>query len=209
MRAMFLPLFSLSVLTVLCTACSDTQATAQSARPQSVPVRAAVEVEETQMNTEVATFGAGCFWGVEHRFRQIPGVVFTEVGYSGGTTKDPTYRDVCSHKTGHAEAVRIRYDPEKLSYNELLAAFFAMHDPTQWHRQGPDVGSQYRSVIFYHTPEQEAAALAAKERLQNSGRYPREIVTEVVPAVEFYRAEDYHQQYYGKRGGGSCNLPGG
>ncbi|TMD84564.1 MAG: peptide-methionine (S)-S-oxide reductase MsrA [Chloroflexi bacterium] len=154
-----------------------------------------------------ATFGAGCFWGVEAEFRQLPkGVVSTAVGYEGGTMKNPTYRDVCTDRTGHAEVVEVEYDPEKISYEDLLKVFWANHDPTTLNRQGPDVGTQYRSVIFYHTPEQQAAALASKEKLEKSGRYRRPVVTEIVPATSFYRAEEYHQQYLEKRGLSSCKF---
>ena len=154
-----------------------------------------------------ATFGAGCFWGVEAAFRQVEGVTATAVGYSGGTTPDPTYREVCSGRTGHAEAIRVEYDPARVSYETLLDLFWDMHDPTTPNRQGPDVGTQYRSVIFFHTPEQEAAARASKERLQASGRHRRAIVTEIVPAPAFHRAEDYHQRYLEKRGAASCRVP--
>jgi peptide-methionine (S)-S-oxide reductase len=154
-----------------------------------------------------ATFGAGCFWGVEAEFRQLAsGIVSTAVGYEGGTMKNPTYRDVCTDRTGHAEVVEVEYDPEKITYEDLLKVFWENHDPTTLNRQGPDVGKQYRSVIFYHTPEQQAAALASKERLEKSGRYRRPLVTEVVPATAFYPAEDYHQQYLEKRGLSSCKF---
>src|ERR1700752_4562406 len=153
-----------------------------------------------------ATFGAGCFWGVEAAFRQVKGVLSTEVGYSGGDFPNPTYKDVCSHGTGHAEVVEVDYDPERVSYEDLLNVFWENHDPTTLNRQGPDVGTQYRSVIFYHTPEQQAAAKASKEALTKAGRYKRPIVTEVVPAPEFWRAEDYHQQYLEKRGLAHCHL---
>lgn len=154
-----------------------------------------------------ATFGAGCFWGVEGEFRQLAsGIVATAVGYEGGTMKNPTYRDVCTDRTGHAEVVEVEYDPEKITYEDLLKVFWENHDPTTLNRQGPDVGKQYRSVIFYHTPEQQAAALASKERLEKSGRYRRPLVTEVVPATTFYPAEDYHQQYLEKRGLSSCKF---
>jgi peptide-methionine (S)-S-oxide reductase len=156
--------------------------------------------------TEKATFGAGCFWGVEAAFRQVKGVISTTVGYSGGTFKNPTYKDVCSGRTGHAEVVEVEYDPSQVSYEELLNVFWENHDPTQLNRQGPDVGAQYRSAIFFHTPEQEAAARASKEALERSGRYKRPIVTEITPASEFYRAEDYHQQYLEKRGLAHCRL---
>ena len=147
-----------------------------------------------------ATFAAGCFWGVEQRFSELPGVLSTEVGYTGGATARPTYEQVCSHRTGHAEAVRLEFDPEQVSYEELLEAFFAMHDPTTRDRQGPDIGSQYRSAVFFHTPEQERAARDAVARLQSEGRYSDPIVTEIVAAPEFWRAEEYHQRYLAKRG---------
>ncbi len=153
----------------------------------------------------VATFAAGCFWGVEHTFRQVPGVVETEVGYTGGHVPHPTYEQVCSDTTGHAEAVRVVYDPSRVTYEELLEVFWNCHDPTTPNRQGPDVGSQYRSVIFYHTPEQEAAARESKAALRASGRFgDRPIVTEIVPAQTFWRAEEYHQRYIEKHGGGAC-----
>jgi peptide-methionine (S)-S-oxide reductase len=155
---------------------------------------------------EKATFGAGCFWGVEAAFRQVQGVVATAAGFEGGTTADPTYRDVCSHTTGHAEVVEVDFDPARVSYDQLLDVFWAEHDPTQLNRQGPDVGDQYRSVIFYHSPEQQAAATASKERLERSGRYGRPIVTQIVPAQTFYRAEEYHQRYLEKRGLSTCKI---
>jgi peptide-methionine (S)-S-oxide reductase len=154
----------------------------------------------------IATFAAGCFWGVEAAFRRIDGVTGTTVGYTGGTTINPTYEQVCTDRTRHAEAVRVEYDPSRVSYDDLLDVFWASHDPTQRNRQGPDVGTQYRSAIFVHDAEQEAAARASKERLEASGRHRRPIVTEIVPAPEFYRAEDYHQQYFEKRGLASCRL---
>jgi peptide-methionine (S)-S-oxide reductase len=153
-----------------------------------------------------ATFGAGCFWGVEEEFRKIPGVRDTAVGYSGGTLANPTYEDVCTDGTGHAEVVEVDYDPQRVSYETLLDAFWNGHNPTQLNRQGPDVGTQYRSVIFFHSPEQEATARASKERLEKSGRFPRPIVTQIVPAEPFWRAEEYHQRYFEKRGGGSCHV---
>jgi len=149
---------------------------------------------------EKATFAAGCFWGVEEMFRRLKGVAATTVGYTGGSFPNPTYQDVCSDETGHAEAVQVEYDPSRVSYDELLKVFWENHDPTQMNRQGPDVGTQYRSAIFFHNPQQEAAARASKEKLERSGRYRRPIVTQIVPASEFYRAEDYHQQYFQKRG---------
>jgi len=149
---------------------------------------------------EKVTFAAGCFWGVEEAFRQVKGVVSTAVGYTGGSFKDPTYKDVCSGKTGHAETVEIEYDPSRVSYEELLSVFWENHDPTTLNRQGPDIGTQYRSAIYVHTPEQKAAAIASKENVQKSGRYKNPISTEITPASQFYRAEDYHQQYVEKRG---------
>jgi len=153
-----------------------------------------------------ATFAAGCFWGVEATFRQIPGVTGTRVGYTGGEMKSPTYKDVCTDRTGHAEAVEVDYDPAKVSYEILLNTFWENHDPTQLNRQGPDFGTQYRSVIFYHSPEQEQAARASKQGLEKSGRFSRPIVTQIVPAVTFYQAEDYHQQYLEKRGLAHCHI---
>ena len=155
---------------------------------------------------EKATFGAGCFWGVEADFRQVKGVISTAVGYEGGTFPNPTYRDVCSHKTGHAEVVEVEYDPSRVSYEDLLKVFWDNHNPTTLNRQGLDFGSQYRSVIFYHTPEQQEAAETSKQQLTERGRYRRPIVTQIVPASTFYRAEDYHQQYLEKRGLSTCNL---
>jgi peptide-methionine (S)-S-oxide reductase len=150
------------------------------------------------MGYEKATFGAGCFWGVEYVFRRVPGVVGVEVGYSGGVTKDPTYRDVCSHATGHAEVTQVSFDPERVTYDQLLEVFWAMHDPTQVDRQGPDIGDQYRSVIFTHSSEQQAAAEASRQRAQ--AKLSRPIATEITPLTVFYPAEDYHQDYYAKTG---------
>ncbi len=150
--------------------------------------------------TALATFGAGCFWHVEATFRQVPGVVNTTVGYMGGSVPNPTYEQVCTGETGHAEVVQVEYDPEQVSYEELLDVFWRCHDPTQRNRQGPDVGTQYRSVIFYHTEEQRRLAEASRRRLEQSGLYDRPIVTEIVPAREFYRAEEYHQRYFEKHG---------
>lgn len=152
------------------------------------------------MSTEKATFAAGCFWGIEAAFRKVPGVVSTTVGYTGGSLASPTYEDVCSDQTGHAEAVRVEYDPSRITYAQLLDVFWDSHDPTTPNRQGPDVGSQYRSAIFFHTPEQRDAATASLRELEAAGRYRNSIVTEIVPAAEFYPAEEYHQQYYEKRG---------
>jgi peptide-methionine (S)-S-oxide reductase len=160
--------------------------------------------EKTEMVT--ATFGAGCFWGVEATFRQIEGVKATAVGYCGGHTERPTYRDVCSDETGHAEVVEVQYDPSVVPYEKLLQVFWEAHDPTQVNRQGPDIGSQYRSVIFYHTPEQEAAAKRSKEELDKSGAYKRPVATSIEAAQPFWRAEEYHQQYLEKRGLSSCKI---
>ena len=150
------------------------------------------------MSEERATFGAGCFWGVEYVFRRVPGVIDVQVGYSGGLTANPTYEQVCSHTTGHAEVTQVTFDPERVSYDQLLEVFWAMHDPTQVDRQGPDIGDQYRSVIFTHSEEQRAAAEASGERAQ--ARFDRPIATKVEPLREFYPAEDYHQRYYEKTG---------
>jgi peptide-methionine (S)-S-oxide reductase len=153
-----------------------------------------------------ATFGAGCFWGVEAAYRQIPGVISTAVGYLGGTLEKPTYYDVCSGRTGHAEVVEVTYDPSRLTYDDLLTVFWENHDPTTLNRQGPDVGTQYRSAIFYHDEDQKETAIRSKEERDRSGKYRRPIVTEITPATEFYVAEDYHQQYLEKRGLSSCHI---
>ena len=154
-----------------------------------------------------ATFGAGCFWGVEAAFRQLPGVRSTAVGYAGGSLAKPTYEQVCSGRTGHAEVVQVEYDPERVSYERLLEVFFASHDPTQRDRQGPDIGTQYRSVIFAHDDEQKRAAETARRELDISTRFPRAIVTEILPYLAFYRAEEYHQQYLEKAGLAQRALP--
>ncbi|MDD5628731.1 MAG: bifunctional methionine sulfoxide reductase B/A protein [Elusimicrobia bacterium] len=156
--------------------------------------------------TRTAMFSAGCFWHVEDAFRGLPGVLSTEVGFAGGAVKDPTYERVCTGATGHAETLRLGYDPSRIGYEELLEVFWRIHDPTTPDRQGPDVGSQYRSVIFYADEEQKRAALKSKAALESSGRYPSRVVTQIVPAGEFYRAEEYHQHYYAKKGGGSCGV---
>lgn len=156
--------------------------------------------------SHTATFGAGCFWGVEAAFRQIKGVKATIVGFMGGATDNPTYEDVCYRDTGHAEVVEVEYDPALVSYHALLAVFWENHDPTTLNRQGPDIGEQYRSAIFCHTPEQQAAAEASKQQLEREARYRRPIVTEIVPAATFYKADDYHQQYLEKRGLSTCHI---
>ena len=155
---------------------------------------------------EIATFGAGCFWGIEAAFRQVLGVTDAVVGYSGGHTANPTYKDVCTDGTGHAEVVQVTFDPAQLSYEKLLEFFWQIHDPTQLNRQGPDSGTQYRSAIFFHSPEQEASARKSKEQAQASGRFRRPVVTEITPASTFYRAEEYHQRYLEKRGAASCHF---
>lgn len=156
--------------------------------------------------TNKATFGAGCFWGVEAAFRQIPGVVTTAAGYEGGTLDNPSYEDVCRNTTGHAEVVEVEFDPAQTGYNALLDVFWNNHDPTTLNRQGPDVGTQYRSAIFYHDEEQKELAERSKELMAQGGRFKRPIVTEIAPATTFYRAEDYHQQYLEKRGLASCHI---
>jgi peptide-methionine (S)-S-oxide reductase len=159
------------------------------------------------MSMEKATFGAGCFWGVEAAFAAMPGVTATAVGYEGGSMDQPSYKDVCTDQTGHAEVVELDFDNEKISYAQLLEAFFSLHDPTTLNRQGPDWGKQYRSVVFFHSPEQEQRARAKIEQLGNEGRFkPRRIVTQVVPATTFWRAEEYHQRYLEKRGQASCHI---
>lgn len=188
-------------------------------REAAAPTRAGVAAQDdatstTQsganksMTTQLATFGAGCFWGVESVFMQQNGVLKTSVGYAGGKTERPTYKEVCSDRTGHAEVVQVEFDPSKISYDTLLEIFFAIHDPTTLNRQGPDVGSQYRSVVFYHSPEQQKAAEAAKDAAQASGKWgKRPIVTQIEPAPPYWPAEDYHQQYYDKRGiKASCHV---
>jgi len=160
------------------------------------------------VDLETATFAAGCFWGVEESFRQLDGVESTAVGYTGGHLENPTYEDVCTGTTGHAEAVEVVFDPSVISFEDLLAVFWKSHDPTTSNRQGPDVGSQYRSAIFFHQPEQEAVAEASKERLEAGGQPGGPVVTEITPASTFWRAEEYHQKYFEKRGmAASCRIP--
>ena len=155
---------------------------------------------------EIAIFGAGCFWGIEAEFRKKEGVLNTSVGYSGGTTKNPTYQDVCSGATGHAEVVRIEFDPVKITYEEMLNIFWSIHNPTTLDRQGPDIGSQYRSVIFYFNEDQKEKALESINELKKENKYKDSIVTEIIPAREYYKAEDYHQQYFEKRGMVTCRI---
>lgn len=156
--------------------------------------------------SEQATFGAGCFWGVEAAFRRVEGVLKTSVGFCGGHTENPTYKEVCSDKTGHAEVVHLEFDPQRVSYTQLLDIFWDIHDPTQYNRQGPDRGTQYRSVIFTHTPQQQAQAIASRDRLQTSAKFNQPIVTQIETAAPFYLAEDYHQQYLEKRGSATCHI---
>jgi len=155
---------------------------------------------------EIATFGAGCFWGIEAAFRRVPGVLDAAVGYSGGRTENPSYQDVCTDTTGHAEVVQVTFDPAKLSYEQLLDVFWTIHDPTQVNRQGPDYGKQYRTAIFFHSPEQEAAAKKSKQALEASGKLRRPVATEITAAGTFWRAEEYHQRYLEKRGTASCHI---
>ncbi len=162
--------------------------------------------ETTTSTTQIATFGAGCFWGIEETYRNIPGVIDTAVGYMGGAKADPTYREVCTDRTGHAEVVQVTYDPSQVSYEDLLRVFWTNHNPTTRNRQGPDVGSQYRSAVFFHTPEQEAAARASKDELERTDAFRKPIVTEITAAPTFYPAEDYHQQYLAKRGMAACHV---
>jgi peptide-methionine (S)-S-oxide reductase len=156
--------------------------------------------------TELATFAAGCFWGVEATFARLPGVTATRVGYTGGHQDAPTYKEVCTDRTGHAEAVEVAYDPQRISYDQLLAVFFDNHNPTELNRQGPDTGNQYRSAAFYHSAAQKAAAEAAKSVLSSAGKFKRPIVTQIMPAMTFYPAEDYHQKYLEKRGLTVCHT---
>ena len=158
------------------------------------------------MKTEKATFGAGCFWGVEETFRNLKGVVSTAVGYAGGTKENPTYEDVCTDKSGHAEVVEVEFDPSQIKYDELLDVFWSNHNPTTMNRQGPDVGTQYRRVIFYHSPEQKSAAEASRGKIDMSGRFRQPVATQIEPAPNFWRAEEYHQRYLQKRGKSHCAI---
>jgi peptide-methionine (S)-S-oxide reductase len=156
------------------------------------------------MMTDKATFGAGCFWGVEETFRKLKGVISTTVGYAGGNKENPSYEDVCTDRTGHAEVVEVEFDPSQIRYEQLLDVFWSSHNPTTLNRQGPDVGTQYRSVIFYDTPEQKTAA--EKSRIEKAAKFPRPIVTQIEPAPKFWRAEEYHQRYLEKRGQSHCAI---
>jgi peptide-methionine (S)-S-oxide reductase len=183
--------------------------TGRGANPGGVTIAAGNENKEgSKMQQEIATFGAGCFWGVEATFRLIPGVTNAACGYSGGKTLNPTYKQVCTEETGHAEVVQVTFDPAKVSYETIVDTFFRMHDPTQLNRQGPDIGTQYRSVIFYHSPEQAKVAEAVKTRRGSMPKYKKPIVTTIEPAQTFYRAEEYHQEYFTKNGlENHCHLP--
>ena len=158
------------------------------------------------MQTEKATFGAGCFWGVEETIRNLKGVLSTAVGYAGGAKENPTYEDVCNDKTGHAEVVEVEFDPSQIAYDELLDVFWSNHNPTTLNRQGPDIGTQYRSVIFYHSPKQKLAAETSRKKIDTSGRFSRPVVTQIEPAPAFWRAEEYHQRYLQKRGQSHCAI---
>jgi len=186
----------------------------QTARSNSQPAKSGFEggcalraiVPSYSMKTEKATFVAGCFWGVEETFRNLKGVASTTAGYAGGTEENPTYEDVCTDKTGHAEVVEVEFDPSQVKYEDLLDVFWSNHNPTTLNRQGPDVGTQYRSVIFYHSPEQKTAAESSKEKIDKSGRFRRPVVTQIEPVSTFWRAEDYHQRYLEKRGQSHCAI---
>ena len=181
--------------------------TLQRGRRRLCLARISFPLDHPGMSTEKAMFGAGCFWGVEETFRRLKGVTETAVGYAGGKKENPTYEDVCSDETGHAEVVEVQFDPAQISYDELLNVFWSNHNPTTLNRQGPDVGTQYRSVVFYHSPAQKAAAEAAKEKIEKSGRFGgRPIVTRIEPAPNFWRAEEYHQRYLEKRGRSHCAV---
>ncbi len=171
-----------------------------------IAIAGTIPAEEKLVKTEKATFAAGCFWGVESAFRQLTGVIDTKVGYTGGEKPAPTYREVCTGNTGHAEALEVTFDPVKVSYEKLLDLFWRMHDPTQVNRQGPDTGTQYRSAIFYHSPEQKLAADATKAALNKSGKYKKPIATQILPGGTFYPAEEYHQRYIEKNGGPACHI---
>ena len=186
----------LASLFVACLGLSAAETTSSATKPMTTPPK-----------LEKATFGAGCFWGVEYQYRKIPGVLEAYCGYSGGKTERPTYREVCQHDTGHAEVIEVTFDPAKVSYRQLVEYFFRMHNPTQVDRQGPDVGDQYRSVIFYHSPEQKKVAEEVKAALTAAKKYDEPIATKVEPAQPFWKAEEYHQRYYEKKGGRPyCHL---
>ena len=194
--------FGLAVIAVFFLSCrstnKDSTMTTQQNTPESDPETKNLQNEQGEF--EKATFAAGCFWYVEHAFANVPGVNSTTVGYIGGKTDSPTYQQVCSHTTGHAEAVEVEFDPNELSYKQLLGTFWSIHDPTQLNRQGPDIGDQYRSAIFFHNQQQENQAKLSKQTLESSGRFVKPIVTDIVPAEKFYPAEEYHQDYFEKHG---------
>jgi len=181
---------------------------AEPAADQATTMTLQKSKDGAKLMTQKATFGAGCFWGVEAAFRNVKGVANTTVGYSGGKMEHPTYRDVCTDETGHAEVVEVEFDPSVVTYKQLLDVFWKIHNPTTMNRQGPDVGTQYRSVIFYHTPEQKAEAEASKAALGKSGKYKNPVVTKIEAAGPFWRAEEYHQRYLEKHGLESCHIPG-
>lgn len=210
MRAfpVWLMLPAVCVLAAGCRMSPERMAEAVTSEAMSLTAHGLVRTKEAPAHadkTEVATFSAGCFWGVEQAFRERKGVVATAVGYTGGHTRNPTYREVCSHDTGHAEAVEVEFDPRVVTYEQLLDLFWDIHDPTTLNRQGPDVGDQYRSAIFYHSEDQKRAALASLDKLQHSGELNQPIVTEITPATTFTKAEDYHQQYVEKGGVAFCH----
>lgn len=197
--------FSVVVLFAV-SACDPEREVGTMAMPDTTDNTEHTPVHHRSDELETATFAAGCFWGVEATFRQLNGVTATAVGYTGGQMDEPTYKDVCSDKTGHAEAVRVYYDPDEITYEKLLDTFFENHNPTLVNRQGPDVGTQYRSAVFYHNDGQREVAEAAKKALDESGKFTRPVVTEINPAATFYKAEEYHQQYLEKRGKTSCSI---
>ena len=196
------------VVGVFVSGCGGTRACSGGEAPAAGSTASAEQETQAVMDRQIATFAAGCFWGVESSFRQVEGVVATSVGYTGGATANPTYKEVCTGRTGHAEAVRVEFDPSKVSYEELLEVFWRCHDPTTLNRQGPDIGTQYRSAIFHHNAEQEGAAQASKRCVEESDRLKGPIVTEIASASAFYRAEEYHQQYLEKRGQAACGSGG-
>jgi peptide-methionine (S)-S-oxide reductase len=185
---------------------AEQPAGSQPRRKRAASIQAGLEQARGNLMQEIATFGAGCFWGIEAAFRRVPGVLDAVVGYSGGRTQNPSYQDVCTDTTGHAEVVQVTFDPEKVSYDQLLDVFWTIHDPTQVNRQGPDYGKQYRTAIFFHSPEQEAAAKKSKQALEAKGKLRRPVATEITPAGPFWRAEEYHQRYLEKRGAASCHI---
>ena len=185
---------------------STSTTAATPATPETAPMPASTPTTGAK-STQLATFGGGCFWGVEESFRTLKGVTHTAVGFEGGTMDKPSYRDVCTDRTGHAEVVQIEFDPSIISYDQLLDTFWKIHDPTQVNRQGPDYGTQYRTVIFYHSPEQQAQAEASKKRLAASGKFKKPIATAIEPAKTFWKAEEYHQQYLLKNGLSNCHVP--